>query len=227
MPGFFLDLRDRARTLDFIAAHVAYLPETDGHRVEERMEKIERGEETPSIEELADMVRQVGRNTWAARRAVDAYIATQNGCDEEWRQVVAAVSGGTAHLLERFRHGTKCTSLDETLNHDESASAFRELERMEIAHVREQVREALWREKRKTLTARVKEAQTRLADIQRRFEILRTLAAEMPWMQSELLSKLERFEDDVYFAGHDMNPEVLDEEIKYYREEKELPSEEA
>lgn len=226
MPGLFLDLYDRERVMDFIAEHLAYLPEKAAQAWEARLEKLERGEERLSTDELADAARQVGRDSWAARRALDAFIETQNGCDEEWRHVVGAVSAGTAHLLERFRHGTACSSLDDVLGHDESASAFRELERLEIAHVRQQVRAALWRAQAKALAARRTKAAARLEEIRKRLEALRALAAEMPWMQTEMLSKLERFEDDVYFAGHDMDPARLDEEVAYYRQEKELPSEE-
>ena len=51
------------------------------------------------------------------------------------------------------------------------------------------------------------------------------MAVETPWIQDEVLTKLERFEDEVYFEGNDLEPGELDEEIKYYREEKELPAE--
>jgi hypothetical protein len=225
MPGQLLNLRDRAQVLDFIAEHMAYLPDTERRKAEERFEDIEKDIDKPSREELADFARRVGRKSWTARRVLAAYLATQNGCDEEWRRVVSAVSSGTAHLLERFRHAEKCESLELTLSHDESDSAFRELERLEIAHVRSQIKQAIWKAKRKELAPQMEKEEARLVELTQRFEALRTLAVETPWIQDEVLTKLERFEDDVYFGGKDLNPDELDEEIKYYREEKELPAE--
>lgn len=156
---------------------------------------------------------------------MEAFLKTQNGCDEEWRFVVADVSNGTAHLLERFRHGTKCPSLDAVLTHDESGSAFHDVERLEIAEIRRRVHERIWKITKKALTPQLKRNEERLAEITTRFDALREIAETSREQQDEILSKLSRFEDELYFGEEDFDPAVLDEEITFYREAKELPLE--
>lgn len=224
MPGFFLDLRNHTQVLDFIAAQLAYLPEIERGKVQETLDQVEAGERL-SPEELADLARKVGRKSWPARQAVKDFLKSNKGCDEEWRMTVAAVTDSTAHLLERFRHGTKCKSLDAVLTHEDADTAFHDRERTEIAEVRKHVEEVIWRDQHKHLASQLKKQEALLKEITTRFDILRELGADAPWIQDQIYPKLSRFEDDMYFAGHALNPKELDEEIKLYREEKELPAE--
>lgn len=224
MPAF-LDLKNRDLTLDFIVEHVAYLPETDRRRVLETVEKIHAGERMTQ-QGLTELAWRVGKKSWPARRALEAFLKTKSGCDEEWRMTVAAVSNSTAYLLERFRHGTKCTTLDETLGHEESSSAFRDVEQREIAEVRRHVRETIWRLQQKEMASLLAQQTALLQAIQIRLDALRELADATPAIQDEVLSKIARFEDDLYFAGKELDVKRLDAEVAYYREAKELPVQE-
>ncbi len=223
MTDLFLNLRDRERALDFILDAMEYLAPMPKKRAAQDLSKIEaRG--ALATEELAMLAKEVGQKSWAERTALKKYLATQAGCDLEWRKVAAAASDSTAHIMERFRHGTTCTSLDAVLEHEESASAFRDLERFEIAEVRRHVHHDIWREKRRELGEDVKAAEKKLAALVKRLGALRDLAGEAPWIQDEIMSKLERCEDRLYFEGEELDSSILDQEIKYYREEKEMPA---
>jgi hypothetical protein len=224
MNDFFLDLTDRTQVLDFIEDAKEYLAATSLKRVEKTLAESNFGQSL-SGEDLVDLATMVGRKSWAARRALRHHLASQEGCDEEWRMVVAAVSDSTAHIMERFRHGTKCTSLDLVMNHEDSGSAFRDVERFEIEQVRRHARQVIWREKHKALAGEEKQAEEMLETIMKRLNALRQLAEETPWIQDEVFAKLRRFEDKLYFEGDVLVPERLDEEIKFYREEKEIPIE--
>lgn len=223
MSDLFLDLRDRAQTLDFIAEALDYVSPTARKRLEKDPEVLMAGR-SPEVERLAALAKEAGRKSWAARRALQSFLASQNGCEIEWRKIVGAVSDSTAHLLERFRHGTKCESLNAVLGHDESASAFRDLERFEIAEVRRHARAAIWRDQRGALAKEAESAEKKLAAIVKRLDTLRELAGEAPQLTDEIMSKLERYEDRLYFEGEELDVKVLDEEIRYYREEKEIPA---
>lgn len=227
MSDLFLDLRDRVQALDFILDAMEYLPPTARKRVEQDLAKIETRGKAVVTEELAMLAKEVGRKSWSARHALRSHLASQTGCDLEWRKAVAAVSDSTAHILERFRHGTKCESMDAVLSHEESASAFRDLERFEIAEVRRHVHHDIWREKRGELVEKTEAAEKRLAALVKRLDALRELAGDAPWIQDEIMSKLERYEDRLYFEGEELDLEILDAEIKYYREEKEIPAKES
>lgn len=226
MSSYFLDVHDKTAVLDFITEQVPYLPEIERKKDAARLGAVENGFEHPSANELADWAQTVGRKSWPARQALKAYLKTQTGSDEEWRKVLANMSAGTAHLLERFRHGTKSVSLDNVLGHEESSSAFRDLERLEIDHVRREIQAAIWKGAKKKLTTHLKEAEATLAAIRQRLDILRELATSTPAIEDELLGKLRSWEDDLYFEGVVLDVKELDAEIAAYREEKELPAEE-
>ncbi|OGL73418.1 hypothetical protein A3E39_03610 [Candidatus Uhrbacteria bacterium RIFCSPHIGHO2_12_FULL_60_25] len=223
MSDLFLDLRDQSHTLDFIANALEYVAPTARKRLEQDLEEVTT-KRALAIEELATLAKEIGKKSWAARRALAKWLHHQDGCDMEWRKVVATVSDSTAHILERFRHGTACTSLDAVLAHEESGSALRDLERFEIAEVRRHVRHDIWREKHRNLSQDVDAAEKKLVAIARRLGTLRELAGDAPWIQDEIMSKLEHWEDRLYFKGEELDVKLLDEEIRLYREEKEIPT---
>ncbi len=225
MTDLYLDLRDQAHTLDFIDDALLYVAPTARKRLEQDLEGLTT-KRALATEELASFAKEVAKKSWPARRALRQWLHHQDGCDMEWRKVVAAVSDSTAHILERFRHGTACTSLDTVLAHEESGSAFRDLERFEIAEVRRHVMHDIWREKRRDLSQDEDAAEKKLTAIAKRLDTLRELAGDAPWIQDEIMSKLERWEDRLYFKGEELDVKLLDEEIGYYREEKEVPTKE-
>jgi hypothetical protein len=126
------------------------------------------------------------------------------------------VSDSTGHLLQRFRHGTQCASLDDTLAHEESASAFRAHERAEIAEVLCHVHASLWQRKRQDLERERAQEALRLQQITQRLNALRDIAPMLTAEQNELYDKLAAWEDELYFLGRPLHLEELDEEIRYY-----------
>lgn len=218
MSSLFLDTENPAQVANFVHEQASFLPLEEQEGMGERIEAAEKHPQA-----LLELAREVAKKSWPARQAVHQYAETPEGCATEWRMVVGAVSKSTAHLLERFRHGTTCVSLDETLEHDEAASAFRDQELREIAAVRQHVREQLWRDQQEAMGELVDAANHLFAETQQRLETLRTLATDTPWIEGEVLNKVTTFEDDFLFAGKELSLERLEEEIAYYREQKELP----
>lgn len=224
MTDLYLDLRDRTRVLDFIEEMKGYLPEIMRQRLEQELNKLEALKPLAEVE-LATLAKLVGRQSWSARQALRAYLKTPAGCKDEWQRLVALVSRSTGHLLERFRSGTTCVGIDEVLEHEEAASAFRDLERYEIAAIRTKVHQTIWGEQRRAQAKSVAEFEQILSKIVKRLERLRSIAVMAPWLQDEIFSKLERLEDRLYFEGEVLEVERLDVELNFYRDEAELPVE--
>jgi len=220
MIGAFLDFENQPQVVAFIHAQFLFLPEVARAEAEAQLDAADEASDAQVLMELA---RSLAKKTWPCRQALRRYLE-ETACEEEWRLVVAAVSKSTAHLLERFRHGTACESLDATLAHDDSESAFRVQERAEIAEVRRHVHDVLWRDHQDALVPFTEEAEVTFEAIMARLETLRELAVNTPWIEGEVLGKVTRFEDDFLFAGKILSLEQLDEEVAYYREQKALPA---
>lgn len=220
MVGAYLDSENRAQLVGFIHDQFAFLDAKARDDAEARLNAAEEEKENQALFELA---RSLAKQTWTARRALQQYLAGE-GCEEEWRLVVAAVSKSTAHIMERFRTGTACVSLDATLAHEESESAFRVQEREEIAEVRRHVHEAIWRDEQKALAPFVKAGEALFEETSQKLDVLRGLAVDTPWIEGEVLGKVTTFEDEFLFAGKELSRERLDEEIAYYQEQKALPA---
>lgn len=227
MSDLYLDLRDRIAVVDFITDIMTYLPAD--HDVRVRAEKVVQDIEDRrevSAEALASVAREMARATWVPRVTTKRYVQTPDGQRDEWRRVVAAVSNSTAHLLERFRAGTKRDSIEEVLNHEESSSAFHDGERFEIKEVQRHVLPTIWHEKREDLATNAKEAEAEFREIERRIVELRELGFSTDAISdAEIVSKVERLEDRLYYEAEVLNPERIEEEIALYREQKEIPPE--
>lgn len=224
MSDFYLDLQSRVAVLDFLLDAVEYLPGDDPvrERATKMIEDIE-NKASVSTEALASVARDVGRAAWVPRVALRRYLRTADGQREEWRKVVAAVSNSTAHLLERFRAGTKRDSVDEVLAHEESGTAFRDLERTEINEVRTHIHPLMWHEKKKDLQSHAGEIADELRILENKITELRDLGFSTTAIDDgEIASKIARLEDRLYFEGEELNPERINEEIKLYREQKEM-----
>lgn len=218
MSSLFLDFENPVQVANFVHEQASFLPLAEQEGIGDRIAEAEKRPQA-----LIALAREVATKSWPARQAVHQYAETQVGCEEEWRMVVGAVSKSTGHLLERFRHGTTCVSLDETLRHEEATSAFRDQELREIAAVRQHVREVLWRERQDAMTEFVDAAQHVFTETQRRIEQLRALATDTPWIEGEVFEKVALLEDQFLFEGTELSLERLDREIAYYREQKALP----
>ncbi len=218
MSSLFLDFENHAQVANFVHEQASFLPLEEQEGIGERIEVAEKHPQA-----LVELAREVAKKSWPARQAIHQYAETPEGCEEEWRMVVGAVSKSTGHLLERFRHGTTCVSLDETLRHEEAASAFRDQEMREVAAVRQHVREQLWKDKQEAFLELVEAGEYVFGETQRRLETLRSLATDTPWIEGEVLNKVTTFEDQFLFEGKELSLERLDEEINYYKEQKALP----
>jgi hypothetical protein len=225
MTGLYLDLNDRTAVIDFIVEAAEYLPA--GHEARVRAEKIVQDIEdrkSVSREALADAAKELARAAWAPRVALRRYLRTTEGQHDEWRRVVAAVSNSTAHLLERFRAGTRRDAIGEVLEHEESSSAFHEKERFEIAEVIRHVHPAMWHEKRNDLAAHQREAEAELLKIEKKIDELRELGFSTEAVpDEEIIAKIARLHDRLYFEAEELNVGRLEEEIALYREQKEIP----
>lgn len=221
MSVLFLDLRDKPRVIDFLVMASPYADK----KMQSAMEKIVRmyqdGEHV-ATDLLANDARKLAIATWPVRYAVNRFL-THEGAKEEWDLVTAAVRPSTAHLMKRFKTSVKAKTLDEVLKHDDVGSALREEETDEIAHVREQVREQVWKDKHDELAVLVKDGERECEQYKTRFAALRDLAVVLPpSLQEEVFAKLASYEDRIMFHGEIVPLEILDEEIKYYTEQKEV-----
>ncbi len=221
MSDLYLDPRDKVRVIDFFADHLEYASPKIRIDAELWIHAYEEGDKVPT-DKLADAARKFAWSIWPARYAVNTFFSSE-GSEEEWLRVLAIIRSSTAHLLKRFRQGAGATSLDETLNHIESDVAFKEGERREIEEVRAHVRQDHWREHKKTLGILVKEGEHFVEGYHKRLDALREFLPYFPRaLQDEIMSKIERYEDRILFEGEVVSPEILDEEIAYYREQKEI-----
>lgn len=226
MSDLYLNLTDKPAVIDFLVDHLDYAPPVARTAVEKTVKQYESGEKL-ATERLAEAARQYARAVFPARFAVKYFFAHE-GKEEEWGAILAAVRPSTAHLLKRFRGGVKAESLDQVLRHAESEIAFREEERIEIALVRKQLHHAYWRDHHQALGRLAKDGELELKAYLERFAKLRELAADLtPALQDEAISKLARYEDRVYFECEIVPLEILDEEIRYYTEQKELAPDES
>lgn len=227
MSDLYLDLRDRTAVVDFIMDVIEFLPADHDVRVraEKIIQDIEDRKEV-SAEALTDTAREVGRVTWVPRVTIKRYLRTTEGQHDEWRRVVAAVSNSTAHLLERFRAGTKKDAIDEVLAHEESSSAFHEKERFEISEVQRHVHPTVWHEKRKDLEDHARQADAELRELEKKIDELRELGFSTEAIpDEEIISKIERLDDRLYFEAEELSAERIQEDIALYREHKEIPPE--
>lgn len=221
MSEFFLNLRDKVRVIDFLADHLEYASPKYRTEAERWIHAYEENEKVPT-DKLAEAARAFAWAIWPARYAVNRFFATE-GIEAEWKKVLASARPSTAHLLKRFRQGTGTQSLDETLAHVEADVAFREGERIEIEELRKHLRQDYWRDKKKTLAILVKEGERLVEGYRERLQKLREVAPDFPRvMQDEIFSKIERYEDRILFEGELVPHEILDGEITYYTEQKEI-----
>lgn len=207
---------------DFIASALDFLPARSRAPYEELQKNIEAGEPIPEAQ-LVDAAKTVAVLTWPGRRALDHFLSTV-GADEEWNAVLEAVRPMTAAVLKRIRKSTGTSTLDETLASSDATAEITEDMEVEIQAERERVRRALWEKHRSHLRALIDEAQMELEAIQKRFKALREQAARSVQEQDVIFSKLEQFEDRVYFRGETIPLETLDAELRYDIEDNEIPA---
>lgn len=220
----FLDLRNRFAVLDFLVDTVEYFPDNHPMRLRVALIVQDDSDGTPvSREALAEMARDIGKTSWSARVLLRRYLHTPEGAEEEWRRVLSAVSTSTSHLLARFRQGVDGKSLEDVLDHEESWMAFREQERLEISEVRKHILPLIWKENQKRFAVHIGPLESRLAEIVEQINELRELGFSTTTVDDgEVVAKIARYEDRMYYEGQEINPEVIEEELAYYRQQKAL-----
>ncbi|MFH1078274.1 MAG: hypothetical protein V1745_03285 [Patescibacteria group bacterium] len=216
------DLSDVPRVIDFLVMAGAYVGKKDRAEAERVVKAHQEGMVAP-VEELASVARNLALASWPARHAVRQYLAHE-GSEEEWKRVTKAVRPSTKVLMNRFRIGVGAKTLDEVLRHEDVATALRDNDEIfEIQHVRDQVAEDVWREKKETFTVHVKDGERELEAFRERIRKLRDLVGSLPpTAQEEVFSKMKQYEDHVLFKGETVPLEVLDSEIALYTDEKEI-----
>lgn len=221
MTDLHLDLRDRARVVDFLADALEYASAKERADAEKWITAYQDGERVPT-DKLAAAARRLAQATWPARYALGRYAAKE-GAEDEWKKVLAAIRPSTAHLLKRFRTAAGVATLDEALAHGDADAALRSEERVEIDEVRRLVRQDMWRRHGKSLAVLVKSGQAELKGAMDRIQRLRDLASDLPrGLQDEAFSKIVHYEDRILFGGEIVPLEILDQEIAYYTEQKEI-----
>jgi hypothetical protein len=221
MNDFFLDLKDKPRVVDFLVDASAFA-DADARQAAEVWVKAHQEGEHVGTDKLAEAARTLALATWPARYAV-WMLCEKEDPEEEWRRVTSAVRPSTAHLLKRVRTSNKTKTLSATLADPDASTALRDEEQAEINEVRTQIRHDLWKEKASTLDVLVQAGTKELAGYRKRFERLRELALALPSsLQEEVFSKIARYEDRILFAGDILPLEILDQEIAYYNEQKEI-----
>ncbi len=221
MSDLYLDLRNHARVVDFLQEHLEY---ADGNEREASAKMVQIYEDGGklSTSTLVEAARQLGKAVWPARQAVRRWMK-QEAVEEEWKQVLSAIRPSTAHLLERMRKATESSHVDEMLAHPESDLALKLEEREEIRRVRDHVFLDVWKKRQPHLKIYLEEAQTELKGYLRRMEMLRDLAGSLPRsFADEIFAKIERYEDRILFEGEVISMETLDDEIRYYTDQKEI-----
>lgn len=221
MSDLFLDVRNHPRVIDFLQDGLAYAEGPEREAAEKLIQVYQDGGKL-STSTLADAAIKLGKAIWPARQAVKRWMK-QEASEQEWEQVLAIVRPSTSHLLHRLHKATEVKQIDELLHHPDAEIALKEEEREEITRIREHIFSEAWKKQREHLKLYIEEAQTELRGYIRRFSMLRDLAAELPEVFSqEVMAKLERFEDTVFFQGEAMAMEALDDEIRYYTDQKEI-----
>lgn len=222
MSDLYLDFKNLPTVIDFISEIQDYAGAAERTTVSSLLREYEQGKKF-HLPELAEAVKRIAVSALPARYAVSRFFE-EEGSGEEWERVLASVRPSTAHILKRLDDYLELHALDALLKHEDAEMALKDEDRFEIAEVRKQLRIDYWKTKSQTLAPLVKEGKTLLSGYLKRLDTLRELAADLPSSIDEIYSKLTHYEDRILYEGEPLPLEVLDEEIKYYIEQKEISS---
>lgn len=220
--NFFLPLKEKARVVDFLVDQLTYADAKNQEAAQALISAYQDGEHV-STDKLADFARKFAIAVWPAREALKLYFAEHPS--QEWETLNLTVRPSTAHLLERARRASKTKTVDEVLAHAESDVALQEGERIEIAEVRKHVWHDQWRKHETELKEQKAKAELELKKYLGQLKTLRDLAVDLSGgLQDDLFSKIAHLEDSIFFEGNKIPPEIIQEEIAYYTEQKEIGS---
>jgi hypothetical protein len=222
MSDLYLNFEDRAEVMEFLSEISVFADKKSRGAAEDLIRASDQGRSL-TAEKLADFTRRMAVATWPARVAMQDHFS-HRAVIEEWEKVASQVEPALEKKMFGFRKGAGAKTLDDLLKHPDAGDTFSAEDLLAIQDVRRRAREDFWNTKKATLKTLIKKYQQVLGEYQARFQKLRELAAVFTTgVQDEIYSKLQHFEDRVLFGLESVPLEILDEEILYYVEQKELP----
>ncbi|MHB8831153.1 MAG: hypothetical protein ACYC44_03515 [Patescibacteria group bacterium] len=225
MEELSLNLKDKLGLVDFLSEWSGLASPRIKARAEAMVQAYDDGQ-TLETDDIAEEAEILALDIWPARFSLTRFFS-EEGAMIEWDRVEQAVRHSTAHLMERFRRATGVRSLGEMIKNDDFDLSFHEEERREIEDVRHHLREDYWNSHPKSLESLMGEGRILLESYKEKLSALRALAEGWPsLLAEEVLAKARSYEDRIYFKGEHIPLESLDEELAYYREQKELPIDE-
>lgn len=221
MPELYLDVTDRNRIVDFIAAHVPFAPAAAQKRLEKLLRDAETDEAAVPVHALADAARKLAIAVWPARYAVAAYGAAHP--DAVWGAVASSLRSHTRVHIERLRRAFKEDSVEALLERSDADAALSDDERLELQSALAEAQVTVWKMHRTEMKDAVENASGALSRFLERMEALRELGGNLDvGLQREAFSKADHYEDRMLYEGELVPLEILDEEIAYYRDQKEI-----
>ncbi len=221
MTDFYLDLKNENRIIDFLVEFYPYAEAGVAGALASTMEAIETSSEDIALEELQSDARNLAEHVWPMRFAVERYVAQHP--EAEWTTIESVLRPETQSHMQRLRKQFRDVHFAALMEKDDVDAALSEEEKLEIADAGREARLALWKEHRGELGDEIQEGESMRDQYLSRFKTLRELAESLPdVLQDEVFSKLDHYEDRVLYAAESVPLEILDDEIAYYREQKEI-----
>jgi len=222
MEELYLNLSDATQMINFLSHWLALASNEYKKHAESYIKDYDDGKEVDLVL-LQNFVREFARDIYPARYALNVFFNNE-GSALEWSRIAKAVRRSTAHLMERYKSSGEAETVEQMFLDDDFDITFSEDEVSEIRQVRHQLREEYWLTNKAALTKLIDDGESELKKFEEAIAKLRDCAGGLPTLlQEELYSKITRFEDRVYFNGEDMDDQVLQEELNYYQDQKEIP----
>jgi len=221
MADASLDLRSTNRILDFLLGYVPLASAKARQEAERVAHAVSADKDAVSTTELADCARLLALDVWPTRYAIERFIAENPKA--EWETVSSVLRPETKTHVSRLMKEFGERSLGALLQRSEVDAALNEEERLELENVRRETRVTLGREKAAELKKETERGQALLDEYQKRFEEMRELGGSFSeQLQKEVFSKVLHYEDRILYEGEAVPLEILDDEIAYYLDQKEI-----
>ena len=222
MSDYFLDLQNRNRVLDFLVTFVPFVQSAkERARIEKKIRDAEEQKEEISEAVLMDTIRDLAKHVWPVRYAVAQYIEQHPGV--EWEVIALALTPQTHAHIVRLRSTYSEPVLESLLNMHEVDAVLDDAEKIELKSVLQEASLSIWKSFGGDMKDDLQKGEMLLSAFQDRMETLRRLGGELDEsLQQEVYSKVTHYEDRFLYEGESVPIEILDEEIAYYRDQKEI-----
>jgi hypothetical protein len=221
--SFFLHTKNLHAVADFMESVLEFLPASGRQPYQEMIGHI-REHQYPPREKTIPLAYQIGRTTWPARRALNRYLETSDGAQEEWNRLFERCRAKTAAALKKLKSSANSPSLEHALDQSDASLLIDSDMELELSLLRPQIRLMLWQEHQKALVPFLKEAEQELQDIDTRLQQMKEEAARSRTGREFIQAKILAFEDRIYFGGESLPIDMLDSELQFEREEREMPT---